>query len=167
MMSTNLIKQFHIRNCRPEDHADVVAVIKDWWGGRDLAYALPRLFFDHFNNSSFVARHQENLVGFLIGFLSQSKTDQGYIHFAGVHPDYRHIGLASHLFHRFFEVCRAHGRHIVTSCTSPVNTGSVAFHTRLGFDILPGDARIDGIDITRDYNRPDDPKVLFQKVLEI
>ena len=37
-----------IRPLRPSDHAPVIAVIDEWWGGRPMAQMLPRLFFDHF-----------------------------------------------------------------------------------------------------------------------
>jgi hypothetical protein len=51
----------------------------------------------------------------------------------------------------------------VKACTSPVNKGSIEFHKKLGFEIAKGDAEIDGIQVTLDYNRPNDPKVLFEK----
>jgi ribosomal protein S18 acetylase RimI-like enzyme len=165
MMPNDLWRELNIRNCQPEDHADVIAVVKEWWGGRDLAYALPRLFFDHFNDTSFVVRHNDSLVAFLIGFMSPSKKKEGYIHFAGVHPEYRKMGLASHLYGLFFDCCRTHDRSIVRACTSPVNTGSIGYHTRMGFAILPGNGVLNGVAVTLDYNRPGDPKVLFQKQL--
>jgi cytochrome P450 len=34
-----------IRPLRPSDHAPVIAVIDEWWGGRPMAQMLPRLFF--------------------------------------------------------------------------------------------------------------------------
>ena len=37
-----------IRPLRPSDHAPLIAVIDEWWGGRPMAQMLPRLFFDHF-----------------------------------------------------------------------------------------------------------------------
>jgi len=159
------INDFHIRHCRPDDHADVIAVVKEWWGGRDLAWALPRLFFDHFNDTSFVTRRQGDLAGFLIGFMSPNRRDEGYIHFVGIHPDFRKISLASRLYHLFYDCCRENQRSTVRSCTSPVNTGSIDFHTRMGFEILPGDGIIDGVPVASDYNRPNDHKVLFQKIL--
>jgi GNAT superfamily N-acetyltransferase len=115
MIPETLIEEFIIRNCMPEDHPLVIDVIKNWWGGRDLTYALPRLFFDHFNDSSFVILHGHQLVAFLIGFLSQSIPNEGYIHFVGVHPSFRKIGLGSHLYSLFFDHCRAHNRTIVKS----------------------------------------------------
>jgi len=36
------------------DHASVLAILRGWWGGRDLSHLLPRLFFQHFNDTSFI-----------------------------------------------------------------------------------------------------------------
>jgi len=100
-------------------------------------------------------------VAFLIGFLSQTKPDQGYVHFAGIHPDYRSIGIGAFLYEKFYEVCQKYGRNVIKACTSPVNTGSIAFHQSIGFKIAPGNSEMDGTPVTLDYNKPDDPKVLF------
>jgi ribosomal protein S18 acetylase RimI-like enzyme len=159
------INEFNIRKCQPDDHSRVISVVKQWWNGRDLRYALPMLFFDHFADSSYVVYRKGQLVAFFIGFLSQSKKDEGYIHFAGVHPSFRGIGLGAHLYDKFFAHCRENQRRVVKSCTSPVNKGSIAFHTRMGFDIIPGDTEIDGVDVHLNYNRPDDSKVLFVKAI--
>ena len=123
---------------------------------------LPKLFLIHFCNTSFIIEKEDVLLAFLIGFLSPSRKNEGYIHFAGVHPDFRDRGLGKCLYDYFFGLCKENGRSIINACTSPVNKGSVEFHKKIGFDILAGDAVIDGIPVTLDYNRPDDPKVLFQ-----
>lgn len=133
--------------------------------GVPLSYALPKLFFDHFNDSSFVVYNNDQLIAFLIGLLSQSNNNEGYIHFAGVHPSFRKMGLASHLYSLFFEFCRLHNRDLVKCCTSPVNKMSIQFHTRLGFNIEPGDSVIDGVAVKLHYNRPDDHKVLFSRMI--
>ncbi|GIO02197.1 GNAT family N-acetyltransferase [Brevibacillus laterosporus] len=46
---------------------------------------LPKLFFEHFTHTSFIAEKNGELIGFLIGFLSQIHTDEAYIHFVGIH----------------------------------------------------------------------------------
>lgn len=151
-----------IRTARPSDHSAIIDVMEDWWNGRDLRGSVPRLFLDHFHDTSVVAERPDQLIGFLIGFLSPAKPNEGYIHFAGVHPDYRKKGIAKELYHRFFRICTESGRTIVRSCTSPINKRSIIFHTKMGFKILKGNAEIDGIPVTLDYNRPNDPKVLFE-----
>ena len=105
----------------------------------------------------------EVLIAFLIGFLSQSNSSEGYIHFVGVHPDYRGIGVGEYLYQQFYEVCKENKRDIIRACTSPVNKGSIEFHKKMGFFIEPGNSEVDGIPVTLDYNRPNDPKVLFEK----
>jgi ribosomal protein S18 acetylase RimI-like enzyme len=125
-----------IRHAEPADHARVAAVIDGWWGGRHMRDMLPRLFFTHFRETSFVAEGEDGgLAGFLCGFLSQTYPDEAYVHFVGVAPEARGAGLARALYERFFAAAREAGRTTVRCVTSPVNTGSVAFHRRLGFEV--------------------------------
>ena len=161
-MHSDLPKNLKVKNCKPSDHQRIIKVMKDWWGGRDLAYLLPKLFLIHFCNTSFVIEKNDELVAFLIGFLSPTRTKEGYVHFAGVHPDFRGIGIGEYLYHRFFDICKENDRHIIRACTSPVNKGSIEFHQKLGFNISAGNAEVDGIQVTLDYNKADDPKVLFE-----
>lgn len=164
-MNEHLLKVLSVRNCRPDDHPAIISVMKEWWGGRDLRKMLPRLFLNHFADTSFIVEKEGELVGFLVGFLSPANRDEGYVHFAGVHPDYRGCGIGEAMFERFFGLCRKDGRTLVRSCTSPVNTGSIAFHKQLGFLVLEGDGEISGVPVTLDYNCPGDHKVLFAKYL--
>jgi predicted GNAT superfamily acetyltransferase len=123
-----------IRGAEPADHARVVGVLNEWWGGRDMVDMLPKLFFVHFRDTSFVVERDGELAGFLIGFLSQSEPDAAYVHFVGVNPEERGTGLGRELYERFFEAARAAGRTRVSCVTSPLNTASVAFHTAIGFE---------------------------------
>ncbi|MDM8538345.1 GNAT family N-acetyltransferase [Desulfobacterales bacterium HSG17] len=157
-----LSKGIRIRNSKPSDHEIIVNVLKDWWNGRDLSSMLPKLFLVHFTNTSFVLEKNNQLIGFLIGFLSPATSNEGYIHFAGVHPDYRYIGIGKMLYDCFFNLCKENNRTIIRACTSPVNKGSIKFHKNLGFSIVNGNAEVDGIQVTLDYNKPDDHKVLFE-----
>ncbi|HEX6699365.1 MAG TPA: GNAT family N-acetyltransferase [Gaiellaceae bacterium] len=127
-----------IRNAEPSDYDTISRLVDGWWGGRQMRALLPRLFFEHFRETSFVAEEDGEVVGFLNGFLSQTFADEAYIHFVGVRPDRRGAGLASELYERFFVVARAHGRRLVRCVTAPVNEGSIAFHRALGFEAEPG-----------------------------
>jgi ribosomal protein S18 acetylase RimI-like enzyme len=143
----------------------VQAVMPEWWGGRDLRRMLPRIFFEHFRGTSLVVEHEDQLIGFLIGFPCPDHDDEAYIHFAGVHPAWRRVGLAGDLYRRFFRVARARGRSVVRAVTGPENAGSIAFHTALGFAILPGADEIDGIPVTLDHGPLGDHVVRFELVL--
>jgi len=126
---------------------------------------LPKLFFIHFRETSFVAESSGKIVGFLIGFLSQTFQNEAYIHFAGVHPDYRKMGLGRTLYDQFFEVAKNFGRTVVRCVTSPINKESIAFHLRMGFNIETSEAIVEGISVARNYDGQDGDRVLFFKTL--
>jgi ribosomal protein S18 acetylase RimI-like enzyme len=121
-----------LRHAEPDDHARVIVRIENWWG-RPIADMLPRLFFVHFRDTSFVAEEDGRLAGFLCGFRSQTHADEAYVHFVGVDPAFRGRGVGRLLYDRFFEAVRP--RTVVRCVTSPVNERSVAFHAALGFEV--------------------------------
>ncbi|WP_241774639.1 MULTISPECIES: GNAT family N-acetyltransferase [Lysinibacillus] len=126
---------------------------------------LPKLFFDHFTQTSFVAEKDGKLVGFLIGFLSQTHSNEAYIHFVGVHPEYRKHNIGKHLYNMFFNVVKQNNRSIVRCVTSPVNKGSIAYHTKMGFEIEDGDRIVEDLSINTDFDGPNQDRVLFVKKL--
>ena len=168
------LQGFSVRSPNESDHARVINVLTEWWGGRDLTALLPRLYFQHFTDTSFIIEKNQNadgadstlmdadkskknqrisapsansafkglnpeLVAFLIGFMSQSQPHVAYIHFVGVHPSHRKHGLARYMYERFFALARSRGAHEVQCVTASVNTGSIAFHKRMGFEVEEGE----------------------------
>jgi ribosomal protein S18 acetylase RimI-like enzyme len=154
-----------VRQVRPSDYQQVISVIDDWWDGRHMADMLPRLFFEHFTETSFAAERDGELVGFLIGFLSQSRPGEAYIHFVGVHPAERGRGLGRRLYQHFFDAARARGARTVRAVTAPVNQGSVGFHRQMGFGIEPGDGHVDGVPVATGYDGDGQDRVRFIKHL--
>lgn len=157
--------EYHIRHAEPADHAPIVAVVDDWWGGRAMAAGLPKLFFVHFRDTSFVAERAGVIAGFITGFRSQTYPEQAYIHYVGIDPATRGSGLGRQLYERFFAAARNQGCTEVHCVTSPINTGSIAFHRAMGFEFLPGDAEQDGIPYTANYDGRGDPRVRFRRTL--
>ena len=154
-----------IRQLSTADYPFVISVIDEWWGGRQMADKLPRLFFEHFTDTSFAAERDGKLVGFLAGFISQSRPGEAYIHFAGVDPAQRGSGLGRLLYETFFQAAQARGCVLVRAVTSPVNRGSVAFHPQMGFQLVPGDAQVDGVPISSGYDGPSGDRVRFIRSL--
>ncbi|MBM7505858.1 GNAT family N-acetyltransferase [Agromyces aurantiacus] len=149
------------------DHARVLAVIPGWWnlpGTADLGRLLPRLFFQHFADTSTIVEDEDGLAGFLIGFRSASQPGVAYIHFVGVRPDLRTSGLARTLYERFFDAMRASGCRRVDAITGPRNVGSQRFHRAMGFEAT-GDTEIEGVPSWRDYDGPGEHRVAFTRRL--
>jgi GNAT superfamily N-acetyltransferase len=156
---------FQIRQLSSADYPYVISVIDQWWGGRQMADMLPRLFFQHFTDTSFAAERDGRLTGFLVGFVSQSRLGEAYIHFVGVDPAERGTGLGRGLYEAFFQEARTRGCDLVRAVTSPVNRGSIEFHRRMGFVPEPGDAEVDSVPVASDYDGRGGDRVRFVRSL--
>jgi GNAT superfamily N-acetyltransferase len=156
---------FQVRQLATADYPFVISVIDQWWGGRQMADKLPRLFFEHFADTSFAAERDGRLAGFLAGFISQSRPGEAYIHFVGVDPAERGSGLGRLLYETFFQAAGARGCVLVRAITSPVNRGSIAFHQRMGFQLEPGDAQAGGIPVSVGYDGQGHDRVRFTRNL--
>lgn len=154
-----------IRPLASEDYELITAVIDEWWGGRPVRTLLPRLFFEHFNSTSFAIGATGTVQAFLVGLVSQSNPIVAYIHFVGVDPAMRTLGLGRALYECFFQVVRALGCTEVQCITSPVNANSIEFHKKMGFVLLPGSAEVDGVPVTLNYAGEGQHRVRFHKSL--
>ncbi|WP_448002231.1 GNAT family N-acetyltransferase [Agromyces bauzanensis] len=155
-----------LRRPRVADHPAVVAAIPEWWGmtGTSIHLLLPPLFFQHFSDTSFIAEDDTGLGAFLIGFHSHAQPGVAYIHFVGVRPDLRGLGLARILYEAFFAEARAAGCRRVDAITGVPNRRSQAFHAALGFE-ASGDTDIDGVRAWHDYDGPGEHRVAFSKTI--
>ena len=158
----------------PDDHGRVLAALDTWWGGfggpdgaRQRALLLPRLFVEHFADSSWVLEDAAGgLRAFLVGFLSPAQPDVGYVHFVGVDPALHRQGVAGALYRRFAEHVAGRGARRLSCLTSPGNTTSLRFHRALGFAVVPGDDVVDGVPVHRDHDGPGLHRVLFTRALD-
>jgi predicted GNAT superfamily acetyltransferase len=162
-MSDEPLPGIHLRRPTVEDHPRVHIVLDDWWGGfggeaglRQRRLLLPRLWFEHFTDTSFVAEDPHGgLAAFLVGFHSPARPDTAYIHFVGVNPTRRRAGLGATLYGRFFDQARAAGRTQARCITTPGNDTSVAYHTAMGFEQV----------LERDYDSPGMDRIVFTRAL--
>jgi GNAT superfamily N-acetyltransferase len=159
------MNEIPLRQAKPADYPPIIAVVDQWWGGRQMAAMLPKLFFVHFQPTSFVAEHRGGLVGFVTGFVSQTFPDEAYIHFVGVHPVFRKIGLARTLYQKFFDTVMNLGCRTVRCVTSPLNKASISFHRHMGFCVTDSARMIDDTPVVEDYDGKGEHRVLFYKVL--
>ncbi|MEW6399938.1 MAG: GNAT family N-acetyltransferase, partial [Bacillota bacterium] len=133
---------YEIRQLEPGDYAAVSEAIAGWldvsWAGQ----VAPGHFL-HFADTGFVAEEDGKLIGFLLGFVSQSRPGEAYIHLAGVHPTRRGSGVGRRLYETFFAAVEERGCHTVSAITGPLGPESLAFHRSLGFEVIPGGAAVD------------------------
>lgn len=156
------------RHATYADHKPIKQAIPTWWSASHtpeqaaaLGLLVPPLFLQHFASTSWVAENDGDFAGFVVGFHSADRSDEAYIHFTGVDPRLRGQGIARSLYERFFAQARSAGRTTVRAVTSPRNTGSIGFHTSVGFTIAPGDKDLDGLSVHSDYDAPGEDRVCF------
>jgi len=154
-----------LRAISSSDYDPITACVDAWWGGRPVRALLPRLFFEHFQPTSFVLASQDVIEAFLIGFISQTDPRIAYVHFVGVDPALRGRGIGRMLYEHFFDIVRARGCTQVCSIISPANKGSIDFHRKMGFAIAPGTGEMDGVPVHLDYAGPGQHRVRFSREL--
>jgi len=155
----------NIRQLQEADYETIIEAIDDWFDGRQMSHLLPRIFFIHFRPTSFVIEEDGRVMGFLAGFVSQTYPDQAYIHFVGNEANYRGRGLGRQIYSTFFETVRRLGCTTVRCITSPVNGGSIAFHTRMGFCIERSNGERHGVPCMINYEPKGADRVLFVRSL--
>ena len=147
-----------------DDHATVVGVVDEWWGGRRMRALLPRLWFQHFTGTSWIAEDETGrLVGFVVAFISQDDPSTGYVHMIASDPNRRRSGVGRALYRQVFDDLAARGVQRVKAITWPGNRQSVAFHRSVGFrvDDGPGTQNLYGTPAYADYDGDGDDRVVF------
>jgi ribosomal protein S18 acetylase RimI-like enzyme len=159
-----------LRQARVSDHPTIVACVQQWWGdtrtadqARELSLLLPRLFLQFFSGTSLVLEDEMGIRAFLVGFYAADNGDDAYIHFVGVDPALRGQSVARRLYTTFFRSAAESGRSEVRAITSPSNTGSIAFHRAMGFEVEEGDRDVDGLFVHSDYDGPGQDRVCFRR----
>ena len=155
---------FTFRRPTEADHAVIAPLLNEWWDRRSMSDLLPRLFFQHFTSTSLVAETESgDVAGFVVAFISQDDPTHGYIHFVGVDPALRSSGLGRDLYERTFATLTQRGCTAVEAITSTTNTGSIAFHARMGFEQITNPDDPDGI--WRNYDAKGGDRVIFRRKL--
>jgi len=116
------------------DMAAVLAELDRFWGGRDMRFLHQKVFVQEFGDTCLTARGPDGqIAGYLIGF--PAPRCLGYIHAVAVRDSARGTGCGQALYRAFATAVAAHGADRLKAITNVINTGSVAFHRRLGFDV--------------------------------
>ena len=153
-----------VRQAVEADHRAIVGVVDGWWG-RPVQAQLPRLWLRHFAGTAFVARDDDRLAGFLVGFMSQDDPTLACLHLVGVTPGRRRRGIGRSLVERFADAVAARGATRATTTAWPGDRGALAFLGAVGFtvDAGPGTHPLYGTPAYTDWNRDDDDQVVLDR----
>ncbi|MEU9431013.1 GNAT family N-acetyltransferase [Streptomyces sp. NPDC048252] len=138
--------------------ADFHRVLTDharYWGERDLRSLHLLALVQEFGSTCLVARAEDGIRGYVFGFVTPEGT--GYVHLIATRDDARGTGLGRRLYAAFAEAAHRHGARRLKAITSVANTGSIAFHRSLGFEVK----------IVDDYNGPGLTMAVFDRDLAL
>ncbi len=121
------------RSITKADFDQIVEVIDRWWGGPISTFAHP-IFFYELGEHALIVEESQEMIGFLLGFVSPEPVRTGYVHLVGIHPDFRRRGVGRLLYAAFTDACRSAGCQRIKAITTLGNEGSRAFHLALGWD---------------------------------
>ncbi len=162
------------------DYAALADLVDEWWDGRVLQGLLPRLWFRHFADTSWIAEvgdegtsglemagGQLQIAGFLVGFLSPGHEGIAVLHAVGVHPTHRRQNLGRLLVDHLLEDARRAGAGRVEAIVWPGNRRGLGFLTALGFSPDPDPAArpIYGIPAFEGYDFGTDDRARFGREL--
>ncbi|MCB9593431.1 MAG: GNAT family N-acetyltransferase [Sandaracinaceae bacterium] len=123
-----------IRGITKSDFDYIVSVLDRWWGGPSSERAHP-VFFYELGSHALIAEDDGEVVGFLLGFITEEEPRVAYIHLVGIHPEHRRLGVGKELYTRFSERAQAAGAAALKAITTVGNEGSARFHEALGFAV--------------------------------
>ena len=147
------------------DFLHLCRVVDSWWNDQ-VRYLLHPLYLEHFPQTCFVCEEAGDVAGFLVGFISQGRPEEAYVHLVGTAPASRGQGIGRALYEHFFEVVRSRGCVKVLAITVPHNEGSLAFHRQMGFRFREeGGAWAGTVPLVPDYAGPGVHCVLMERKL--
>lgn len=133
----------------PAFQREVLSLLPSFWDQRDVRHLHHPVWFRQFVHVALAARDED---GSLAGYLLGAPTPRGgYAHVIATLPAVRGQRVGAALYARFAAVVLAAPRSTVEAITVTTNTGSVAFHQRLGFTAT----------LVKDYAGPGEDRVHF------
>lgn len=128
--------------------SEVIQEMSAFWGERDMRSLHHPIWLRQFAEDAFMVREDDQLVGYLLGV---TRAPIGYVHLVATRSDRRNLGMGRRLYDAFKAHARERGACEVQAITTTGNTGSIAFHGRLGFTA----------EVMDDYAGPGQPRMLF------
>lgn len=149
-----------------QDFDFILANFDRFWPGRDhLRQIMHPVYLYQFGDTAFAIHEEGQLVAYLLGFVSPQDPPEGYIHMVAAREDRKGAGLGTALYRHFENVARVRGASALRAITSSTNSGSLAFHKRMGFQLVDGGAVDNGVPVVPDYSGPGLHRVVMFKRL--
>jgi len=163
------MSDFKIRTVVEEDFNEISMVAENCSPMTNERKSIYHIFTKFFKKTSLVIidDEDENVNGFLLGFISQDEPENSYIHLLCIEPSLRGQNMAFKLLDEFIKIVSARGCSKVSLICKPSNKRAIKFYNEHNFVQQKSDktVEINGIDVFKDYDGPDDDKIVFYKFI--
>lgn len=120
-----------VRGPVEEFQREVLMLLPEFWDGRDVQHLHHPVWFRQFGSGAQAARSKD---GALCAYLLACVTSElAYVHVVATLPEARGTSLARRMYKNVLHAASQAGCPTVEAVTTLENTGSIAFHERLGF----------------------------------
>lgn len=156
-----------VRNVFENDFIDIASKSREWGDIVIERETIYHLLTKHFRSTCFVAEDRQRMIGYLLGFRSQSQPEEAYLHLVQVDPSLRGHGVGRRMFNLFEASVKKMGCKKILAASRPQNRTAMAFYEGMGFRPVQTGTMIevDGVMAVKDYNGPGKHVVLWAKEL--
>lgn len=156
-----------VRNVFEDDFLAIADRSKEWGDiviERDTIY---HILTRHFRGTCFVAEDRQRMIGYLLGFRSQTYPEEAYLHLIQVDPALRGHGIGRRMLRLFEDSVKAMGCKKILATCRPQNRTAMAFYEGVGFKAVQAGTmnEVDGVMAVKDYDGPGRHVVLWAKDL--
>jgi GNAT superfamily N-acetyltransferase len=154
-----------VRNVFENDFIDIAARSKEWGDIVIERETIYHLLTRHFRGTCFVAEDRNKMIGYLLGFRSQSQPEEAYLHLVQVDPALRGHGVGRRMFSLFESSVKKMGCKKILAASRPQNKTAMTFYETVGFRPVQAGTmvEVDGVMAIKDYNGPGKHVVLWSK----
>lgn len=131
-------------------------------------YIWPRTASDYwlysalFSSTCPVAPHEDTITGVVIAIRSQDHPDDIYIQDVMTHAHHRRQGIAKALINSVCAQGEAWGCGRLYLTSEPENTSAHHAWGALGFVNVPGDHRVNGVEVITDFKGPGKTRAVYE-----
>ncbi len=154
-----------VRNAFPDDFLEIANKSIEWADIVIERESIYHILTEHFRSTCFIAEDRGEMVGYLLGYRSQTRPEEALVHLIQVAPRLRGNGIGRRMFNQFQSAAIAMMCKKIVALSRPENNFCNGFNKAMGFSIVDGENTIEvnGMRAIKDYNGPGKHMVLWSK----
>lgn len=163
------MEELKIRNTFEEDFVNIAELAEECSPMETERNSIYHIFTKFFRSTSFVAESTSGeIVGFILGFISQENPEDAYIHLLCVDPRMRGKNIGRKMIDAFMDAVASKGCKKVNLITKPINWNSISFYKKLGFleDKSGETMNVLGTTAIKNYNGMGQHMVVFYRLID-